>query len=132
MLTALAAFTVSSASAGSYYVWQVGPKAYAVYNANTGKTVYVRDYQAYLKARQEADRIDGFGSALTAKEFAEGATPVADAVESAARPVGYVAGTAYNVANMTPSWRKYTIPLKAVLGTRKTQQQKPRNSGFGL
>lgn len=102
---------------------------YMVYDPSKNTTVYVKDVEAYIKQNYSTPKVEGFGGKLSATDFAKGSTPVADAAKAAAVPLNYAAGTAYNVANMSPSWRKATLPIKALFGMKKKPAKQP-SPGF--
>lgn len=112
MFSCLAAPTV----ARTLYVSPAGNGVYGVYDPTTGKTAYVRDVHAYVQKIYKSRRVDGFGKAIDHSTFQKGSDPVAEAAQTTVRAVDSLAGTAYNAANMVPSWRRYTAPVKGLFG----------------
>lgn len=119
-------FIASPVSARTLLVGPVGYGVYSIQDPVTGKTVYVRDVQAYIKAEYYDDRgVEGFGKSISQKEFQKGSDPVAETASAAASVVDATTDAAYNAANMVPSWRRYTAPVRALLGDKPNS----RNNG---
>jgi hypothetical protein len=128
MILAVIATCTAAYAEELLYVSKVKTGVYQVYNASRGTTVYVSDVDAYIKSHYNK-KVDGFGGTLSQKEFAKGNTTVQDTVSAVAQPVNRVGAAAYNAANLVPSWRKFTMPIKTFFGGKK---QQPSRTGTGF